>query len=152
MLERLRLSRGLLRPLAGALLVCFALAFAAPLALAAEPTIAYTKESIGQYEKQLAAGEIKQVTVNKFLRSLRVTLNNGQHVLAKYAKKQESKYAAALAGKHVPTTFLSPPQAKAQKGTVHHKLRYIAAAVLVAVLIIVGLVLFVNRRRKAVLD
>ena len=143
--------RGLL---VGALAAVCALALAAPLAQAAEPAIAYTKESIGSYEKQLAAGEIKEVTINKRLRSLRTTLKNGEHVLAKYAKKQESKYAAALEAKGVPVKTLTPTQAKAQAKSkpVHHKLRYIAAGVLVVILIIVGVVLFVNRRRKAVLD
>ena len=140
--------------LAAALAAGCALVIAAPLAQAAEPAIAYTKESIGSYEKQLAAGEIKEVTINKRLRSLRTTLKNGEHVLAKYAKKQEPKYAAALEAKGVPLKTLTPTQATAEAKSkpVHHKLRYIAAAVLVAILIIVGVVLFVNRRRKAVLD
>lgn len=139
--------------LVAALAFC-ALAWAGQLARAAAAPISYTSESIGQYEKQLAAGEVKEVTINKRLRSLRTTLKSGQHVLAKYAPKQEHRYAAALETKRVPVTVLTPVEATAEMRAkpVHHKLRYIAGGVLIAILIIVGVVLLVNRRRKAVLD
>jgi flagellar basal body-associated protein FliL len=154
MTDSLRLQPTLRVLLLGALAAYCAVTLAAPPAHAAEPTISYTKESIGQYEKQLAAGEIREVTINKRERSLRTTLKNGEHVLAKYAKKQEPKYASALEAKGVPVKTLTPTQAKAEQKSkpVHHKLRYIAAAVLVVILIIVGVVLFMHRRRKAVLD
>jgi hypothetical protein len=128
--------------------------FTAPLARAAEPTIAYEKESLGQWEKQLAAGEIKEVTINKRLRSLRTALKDGRYVLARYGPKQEATYAGKLKAKAVPVTVLTPTEAstEAKAKPAHHKLRYIAAGVLVAIVIIVGGVLFVNRRRKALQD
>jgi len=143
---------------AATLLALCALLSAAGVARAEEapaPTpILYTSESIPQYESQLAGGQIAAVTINKRVRSLRVTLKNGDHVLVKYAPHQEAGYAAALRAKSVPLTILTPTQATAELKSkpVHHKLRYIAGGILLVVLIIVGVVLFVNRRRKAVLD
>jgi len=133
-----------------ALLACLASLAAATIARA-EGTIVYTKESLGQYQNQLNSGQIASVTINKRVRSLRITLKDGTHVLARYAPKQEPAYEAALKAKGIPVTALTPTEAKAEQKTktVHHKIRYIAGGALIVILIIVGVVLFVNRRRKA---
>jgi ATP-dependent Zn protease len=154
MIER-RAAHRLLRALrVGALAGCCALLLAIPLAIGAQAAISYTHETIAQFEKQLKAGEVKQVTINPRLRSLRTSLKNGQYVVAKYGKKQEEKYKGALEARGVPVKTLSPAQALAEQKSqpVHHKLRYIAAAVLVVIIVIVGVVLYVNRRRKALRD
>jgi hypothetical protein len=133
-------------------MACLALAcsLAAARAAAAEPTIHYTDESMQAYEQQLAGGQIESATFNKRIRSLHLTLKNGQHVRVRYPPKNEPTLAAALKAKGVSVTVLTPAQAKAEtsKGKVHHKLRYIAGGVLVAVVLIVGVVLLVDRRRK----
>jgi hypothetical protein len=41
---------------------------------------------------------------------------------------------------------------EASKTPVHHKLRYIAGGILVAVILIVGAVLLVDRRRKTAME
>jgi hypothetical protein len=154
----IRPSRGALRRAsAGALALlaaCCLLACLARPVRAAEPNVTYTYESLGQWEKQLAAGEVAEVTINKRLRSLRTTLKNGGHVLAKYKPKQEPTYAHKLQSRGIPVKVLTPTAAKAEQKAkpVHHKLRYIAAGVLVAILLIVGVVLFMHRRRRAVRD
>lgn len=143
---------------AATLLALCALLSAAGVARAEEaptPTpILYTNESVPQYQSQLANGQIAAVTINKRVRSLRVTLKNGDHVLVKYAPHQEPGYAAALRAKGLPVRILTPEQASSElkNKPVHHKLRYIAGGILLVVLIIVGVVLFVNRRRKAIVD
>jgi hypothetical protein len=115
-------------------------------------TIVYAPESFTEYEQQLNGGQIKAVTINKRVRSLRVTLKDGRYMLARYKPKEEKKAAAALQAKHVPVTLLTATEAgkevktKAKK-PVKHKLRYIAAAVLVVVIIIVVAVLLIRRRR-----
>lgn len=131
-------------------LACASLLAGAVAARAA--TIIYTPESVTEYEHQLAGGKIKAVTINKRVRSLRVTLTDGRYVLARYKPKEEKKAVAALQAKHVPVTLLTTAQAgkevKAQpKKPVKHKLRYIAAGVVVVVIIIVGAVLLIRRRR-----
>ncbi|HEX3520272.1 MAG TPA: hypothetical protein VHT29_14660 [Solirubrobacteraceae bacterium] len=132
-----------------ACMACLALLPAA-IAAAAEPTIKYAPESFAQYQKQLNEGKIKAVTINKRVRSLRVTLGDGSYVLAKYAAHEESKIDAALHAKGVQVTILKPAEAakEVKKAPVKHKLRYIAGGIVVVVVIVVGLVLFVDRKRK----
>ena len=127
-----------------------ALALPAPGAFAEEPTVHYTKESQQAYESQLAKGEIESATFNKRIRSLHLTLKNGEHVLYKYPPNDEPTLAAALAAKKIPVTVLTTTQAKAEasKAPVHHKIRYIAGGILVVVVIIVGVVVLFDRRRK----
>jgi hypothetical protein len=131
-------------------LACASL-LAGPVAAGAA-TIAYAPESFTEFEHQLSGGKIKAVTINKRVRSLRVTLTDGSYVLARYKPKEEKKVAAALQAKHVPVTLLTPTEANKEvkgkaKKPAKHKLRYIAAGVLVVVIIIVGAVLLIRRRR-----
>jgi hypothetical protein len=135
------------------LLACSALMLAAGAAGAASiPN--YQPESLKTYEQQLASGQIQAVTVNKKLRSLRITLKDGSYALAKYGPKEEPKSVAALEAKHVPVTILTPTEAAKQvaKKPVHHKLRYIAGGIVVVVILIVGAVLYVNRKRQSELE
>jgi hypothetical protein len=119
----------------------------------AQGAISYTKESFKTYEEQLAAGQIQEVTINKRLRSLRVTLTDGRHVVAKYAAHEGPKQRERLEAKHVKVQVLSSSAAKAVaergKTKVHHKIRYIVGGVVIAVVVIVGGVLFYNRRKRA---
>ncbi len=133
-----------------ALLVCLSLGFSA-IATAAEPTIKYAPESFATYQQQLAAGKVKAVTINKRVRSLRLTLKDGSYVLAKYKPHEEKKVASALEAKGVSITVLQPSEAAKEvvKKPVKHKLRYIAGGILVVVVVVVGLVLFVDRKRKS---
>jgi len=116
----------------------------------AEVTVHYTKESMQAYEQQLAGGQITAATFNKRVRNLHLTLSDGTHVLVHYPPKDEPTLAAALAAKKIPVTVLTSSQAKAEasKAPVHHKLRYIVGGILIAVVVIVGAVLLVDRRRK----
>ena len=113
---------------------------------AAVPT--YTKESKQAYEKQLNSGEIKAATFNKRLRSVRVTLKNGELFLYHYGKKESAKLESALKAKHVTVTVLKPTEAAKEVKPAKHKLRYIAGGILIVVLLIVGIVLLVNRKRS----
>jgi hypothetical protein len=133
-----------------ALLACASLLPAA-VAAGAAITVAYQNETFKQYEQQLAGAQIQSVTINKRLRSLRITLKDGRYVLAKYKAHEEPTVAAALEAKHVPVTALAPSEAlkEVAKKPVHHKLRYIAGGILIVVIVIVGAVLYINRRRNA---
>ncbi len=137
------------KPILAALLVLLALLAGSAVARA-ESSPTYSHESLSQYEAQLKAGEIQSVIVNKRLRSLRITLKDGTHVFAKYAKKSGPKYYAQITAKGVPITFMTPTAAKKEqeKSSKHHKIRYIAGGVLIVVLVIVGVILFMRRRRR----
>jgi hypothetical protein len=118
-------------------------------------TIVYAPESFSEYQQQLAAGKIKAVTINRRLRSLRVTLTDGRYVLAHYEPRGQKKVDAELKLHGVPLKLLTPAEAAKEVGNkklkakkpVKHKLRYIAGGVLIVVIIIVGAVLVVRRRR-----
>jgi ATP-dependent Zn protease len=136
--------------LALVLAACVALSgLGGALALAAEPV--YTHESEADFAKQLAAKQVKSVEINKRLRSIRVTLADGRHVLARYPKKQEPQTVARLEGHGVTVTVLSKSvaenEAKAKKPA-HHKIRYIVGGVLIVVILLVIGVLLFNRRRR----
>jgi hypothetical protein len=121
-------------------------------ATAAEGVL-YVKESVAQYERQLAARQIAAATINKRIGTVRLTLKNGEHFLLHYGRHQEPTVAAALQAKGVAVTVLKPAEAlKEAKKPVKHKLRYIAGGILIAVIIVVGAVLLVDRRRKAAMD
>jgi Tfp pilus assembly protein PilN len=128
------------------LLVC--LAVAAPLA-AAQGAATYQKESEAEYAQQLAAGQIASATINKRLRTIRVTLKDGRRVLAKYPPRQEPRVRAELQAKGVHVSVLGKAQAVAEEKKVpkKHKLRYIIGGVLVAIVVVVGGVLLYNRAR-----
>jgi hypothetical protein len=140
-LKRLRPLR-LIAPLA--LLIALALPVAG--LAAASPT--YTKETQQAYERQLKRGEITEATFNKKLRSLHIKTKNGELFLYKYPKKGEPALSSQLKAHHVKVTILKPSEAAKEVKPAKHKLRYIAGGILIVVVLIVGIVLLVNRRRS----
>jgi N-dimethylarginine dimethylaminohydrolase len=125
----------------------------ASLAAAAEETqITYAPESEAAFGRQLDAKKVESVVVNKRLRSLRVTLKDGSHVLAKYPKKQSEQTIARLHAHGVAVTVLSTKEAEKQAGkgkSHHHKIRYIVGGVLIIViLLVIGVLVFNRSRRK----
>ncbi len=144
MTSRLRVQKLLL----AALLTLLAV-FAGSVAARAETTPTYTKEDLSQYEAQLKGGQIQSVIVNKRLRSLRITLKDGSHVYVKYAKKTGPTYYKQITAKGIPLSFLSADAAKKEqeKGSKHHKIRYIVGGALILILVIVAVILLMRRRR-----
>jgi len=133
-------------------LVCAVLLHAGVAGAATTTAAVYKPETTAEYQAQLNAGQIQEVVINKRLRSMRITLKDGTHVLAKYPPKQEPATAAALKAKGVTVSVLKRAQAEKEVPKKAHKLRYIAGGVLIVVLIVVGIVLFVDRKRKAERD
>jgi len=143
-----------IRGLASVVIALF-LAAAGPLASIATATegttIVYAPESEATFKQQLDAKKIESVVINKRLRSMRITLKDGSHVLAKYPKKQSEAAIAELRAKGVAVTVLSSAQAKKDAGkgkSAHHKIRYIVGGVLIVVILLVIAVLLFNRRRR----
>jgi hypothetical protein len=123
-------------------------------AATAHGAVVYVHEPYPEFESQLSGGQIKEVTINKRLRTLRITLADGRHVLAQYAPHEEPHVRRVLRERHVPVTVLTATEAKKEQGKrpVHHKIRYIVGGVLIAVIVIVGGVVLYNRRRRASSD
>jgi hypothetical protein len=132
--------------------VCLALALTLSAVAGADAAegIHYTKEGLQEYEKQLNGGEIQSVTVNRKLRSLRITLKNGSHVLATYPKSNFPAEESKLKAHHVTVTVLSSTAANKElkEKPKHHKIRYIVGGVLIVVIVIVGAVLLLRGRRE----
>jgi N-dimethylarginine dimethylaminohydrolase len=135
--------------------VALCLAVAGPLAsvaTAAEETkIVYAPESEATFARQLDAKQVQSVVINKRLRSIRVTLKDGSHVLAKYPKKQSEETIARLHAHGVAVSVLTTKEAEKQAGkgkSHHHKIRYIVGGALILVIVIVGGVLLFNRNRR----
>lgn len=143
-----RSIRGL-RSIIAALCLTLALLTAAASAGAAE-AVHYTKESLSQFEGQMNAGQIQTAVFNKKIGSIRLTLKNGEHLLVHYGKGAAPSLEAKLKEKHVAVTVLSQAAAnkQAKEAPVHHKLRYIAGGIVLAVIVVVGAVLLINRRRQ----
>jgi ATP-dependent Zn protease len=143
----IRPPRGAAR-LAAAIIAVLCLALPAA-AVAAEEGIAYTNISLPAWEAKLKDRQIESVTLNKFLRTLRTTLKDGSHVLAKYPKKQEKVFLAKLEAAHVPVNVLTSTQAKKEtkKKPAKHKIRYIVGGVVI-VLIVIGVIVLLLRRRR----
>ncbi|MGP0100771.1 MAG: hypothetical protein ACLPUT_03995 [Solirubrobacteraceae bacterium] len=130
-------------------LACISLLSAA-VAAGSAAAITYQTEKYTEYQQQLAGGQIQAVTINKRLRSVRITLKDGRHVLAHYKRKEEPTVIAALNAKHVHVTLLTSSEAlkELKSKPKHHKLRYIVGGALIVVILIVTVVLLINRKRK----
>jgi hypothetical protein len=134
-----------------ALTLAACLALALIVAPAANAAITYEHESEAAFAQQLAAKQIQSATINKRLRIVHLRLTDGRYVLARYPKHQAPQTAAKLKAHGVAVTVLSKADAEKEakaKKPIHHKIRYIVGAVVIAVIVIVGAVLLVNRRRR----
>jgi hypothetical protein len=126
---------------------------AALLLLAVAPAAAeikYVRITEPEWKAQLTSGQIASVIINKRAQSLRTTLKDGRYVLANYPKHQSPRVESELREHHVPFTVLSKTQAEslAKKAPVHHKIRYIAGGILIAIIVVVGAVLYIRRRGR----
>lgn len=134
-----------------ALALCLALTPLVAVA-GAEGAIVYKHESEAEFSQQIAAKKVKSAVINKRLRTVRVTLTDGTHVLARYPAHQEPQTLARLKAAGIPVSVLgkatAEKEAKAKK-PVKHKLRYIVGGVVIVLIVIVGGVLLINRRRQA---
>jgi hypothetical protein len=126
------------------------LALLSPGVGAVAAAVTYTKEKLPEFETQLSGGQIQAATFNKRIRSMRLTLKNGEHKLVIYEKKGSPALIAKLQAKHIPVTVLAKAEAEkeAKEKPKHHKIRYIVGGVVIAVIVIVGAVLLIRRGRR----
>jgi hypothetical protein len=131
-----------------AALVCLALLPSTLIAAsaAAITVFHFTPESMSQYQRQLAAGQIHAATFNKVAHTLHLSMNDHNHFIVTYPPLQYRKIVAELEGKGVPVAVEKYHKAAAKP--VHHKLRYIAGGIIIVVVVVVLLVLLVGRRRS----
>lgn len=133
-----------------ALLLAVCLSFSgllAAVALAAPGTT----ESEAALRQQVSAKQVQSARINKRERTVRVTLKDGTQAVARYPKKQSEATAKRLEAAGVKVTVLTPAEAAKEGGTQakksHHKLRYIAGAVVIVAILLGVAALFYIRRR-----
>jgi hypothetical protein len=150
-LRRAGAATGLTRIAAAALCVAGASAMLALSTASADAaTIVYEPVSQTVFLHEIDSGQVVSATINKRARSVRATLKDGSHVRFKYERHHEPQTYALVRSRGVPVTILTQAEAKAElaKVPVHHKIRYIAGGVLIALIVIVAAVLLINRRRR----
>ncbi len=147
-LRRAGAARSLMR--IGAAALCAAAAtLVLTTASAGAATILYEPVSETVFLHELNSGQVVAATINKRVRSVRVTLKDGSHVLVKYPAHDEPHVYAEIKAKGVPVTILTKAEAEAEQKAkpVHHKIRYIVGGILIVVILVVAAVLIINRRR-----
>ncbi len=112
-------------------------------------SVHYEEESLEEFEAQLRLHGLAAAEFNKVAHHLHLTLRGGHHVLVNYEGHEEPKLQAELLAAGVPVTIEYTP--KTTK-SVHHTLRYVAAGILVAILIVLAVLLVARRRRLAGLE
>jgi hypothetical protein len=147
MLRSRRSPLGARRTVTLTIFVCAVLALLAGSAQAATATTSttYVKESMPTLEAQLRAGHIHAVVIRTKTQKVHASLNGGGKVTVAYVPAEEQKIIAAAKARGVPVTVV---KAKPEGLRAHHKLRYIAGAIVIVVIIAVVVVLVLNRRRK----
>jgi hypothetical protein len=139
-------------PTIAGLALALSLAFG-PLAAGAgaEGTITYRHETEAEFEQQIAGKKIKTAVINRSLRTVRVTLDDGSHVLGKYPKHQVPQTIARLKAAGATVSLLSKKEGERQayKSKKHkHKIRYIVGGALIVLIVIGGAVWLIKRRRQ----
>jgi hypothetical protein len=112
-------------------------------------TIHYEEESFETFEGQLRGRLIAEAEFNKVAHHLHLTLRDARHVFVNYPGHEQPVIQSALVRAGIPVTIEYTP--KAAKSS-HHTLRYVAAGILVAVLIVLGVLLVARRRRLSRLE
>jgi hypothetical protein len=128
---------------------CAALALLGLLATLAGPALAATavhfqRESYPAFLRQLAHGEVHAVVLHPQGYKAHIALDDGGHMTVTYPPSEVAKLEAAA---HAHGSSFAVATAKHKASTVHHKLRYIAGAVLIVVILVVLAVLLIGRRR-----
>jgi ATP-dependent Zn protease len=120
---------------------CLALALYSASALAAPPPVT---ESFSTFKAQVAAGQVRDAVFNKKAHTAHIVLKNLQRQEISYPSHQFAQLSAELKAKgaHV---VVKGSASKAKP--VHHKLRYIAGAIVIVALIGIGVLLLLRRRR-----
>lgn len=125
--------------------IASALALSAPAGAGAAATVHFTPETLATLQGQIKGGQVQAAAFNKKAHTVHITLKDGRHVIASYPSHNEPQLAAQLTAKGATVQI---KKVKIKKKPAHHKLRYIAGGILVALIAVVAIVLGLNRRRE----
>jgi hypothetical protein len=110
----------------------------------AATVIHFQRESYNALLIQLRKGEVHAVVLHPQGYKAHVSLENGGHMTVTY---KPSEVAALQAQAHAHGSSFTVASATHKTTATHHKLRYIAGAILIVVIVVVLAVLLVGRRR-----
>jgi hypothetical protein len=131
----------------GAALALLVLAGATAAPVLATTIVHFQRESYGALLLQLRKNEVHAVVLHPQGYKAHVALNDGGHMTVTY---QPNEVALLEAQAHAHGSSFAIATSTHKTTAVHHKLRYIAGAILVVVILVVLAVLLVGRRRELV--
>ena len=137
--------RRMYRPVAAASLLVLVLVVS-PSAASAAAKAPRPTETLTAFKAQAARGAVRSVKVNRKSHDLRATLRAGGHAVVSFPSREATSLVAQLKAEHVRVT--ERRRTHKRKHRPAHKLRYIAAGVLVVAVVVSGALLALRRRRR----
>jgi hypothetical protein len=119
------------------------LALAAPASAPASP-MPVSYQAILQ---QIHSGPLSRAVINRANRHVEIKFNNATEWIATYPAGAQPLLQRILRERHIQVIFAARHHARPKPAKVHHHLRYIAAGVLGALLVIGGGLYLYSRRR-----
>ncbi len=131
------------------LLACALCAAALLLALTAPaPASAAKQVSYQQLLAQVRSGPLIRVIINLRGKDAEIKFSNLDEWRAFYPPGAQVELERLVHARHIPLKFAGRPHARKAPAAVHHKLRYIAAGVLAAVLLVLAGAWLYRRRSR----
>ena len=134
---------------AGATLALFGLLVAPAAPALAATVIHFQRESYTALLRQLDHGEVHAVVLHPQGYKAHVSLDDGGHMTVTYPASEVAKLEGLA---HAHGASFTVATATHKTAATHHKLRYIAGAILIVVILVVLAVLLVGRRRAIAED
>ncbi|HEY1457088.1 MAG TPA: hypothetical protein VGF15_01100 [Solirubrobacteraceae bacterium] len=146
------MNRSIRLSMSARLALCTVLALAAlsGASAGAASVFHFQRESMQEFQSQLAKGEIHAATFNKVPHSLHLSMNDHRHLLVVYPPAEYKQLYTQLKAKGVSVAI--EKHAKTAAKPAKHTLRYIAGGILVVVILVVLIVLLIGRRRDLLSD
>lgn len=113
----------------------------------AATVIHFQRESYQAFLVQLRKGEVHAVVLHPQGYKAHISLDDGRHMTATYPPAEVAKLEAQAQAHNASFTVAA---ATHKSTATHHKLRYIAGAIVIVVIVVVLAVLLVGRRRALV--
>jgi hypothetical protein len=121
------------------------------LAVSAAPAAAATWVSYPALLEQVRSGSLTRAVINRGPAHVEIKFRDLSEWEATYPRSQQPQLQRLLQARHIQVIFATPPRARhATPATVHHTLRYVAAGVLVALLLSGAAIYLHYRRRRGV--
>jgi hypothetical protein len=125
-----------------------ALTAAALLLALAAPGLAAQQVTYAQLLQQVRSGPLIRVIINLRGKDAEIKFANLDEWRASYPPGAQAELERLVHARHIELKFAAPPHASKPAPPVHHKLRYIAAGILAAVLVVAGATWLYRRRSR----